>query len=428
MSRSPFFSARLPDRRGAVRRTGPARLFWGAACSLAVCLSLPVPGGAVEPPDCPQFESICLQAERDGGIDMRTGTARLEGNVVGVLKKFDLAFQAQVLRAFRNERNEWARLELHREVVVEQRGRLAKGDHAVLENDTGRVVIQGHVELTQPFTYVEGDELRLERDPDTSIILGTPERRVFLRREGQVPATPQAAPDAEQAALSAERREPARQGEGTVPAASLEDGGTEMLPDTVLVRADRAEIEHDAGEIRFSGGVKMQRVEMGWELRAEKLQLVFDEERRIIHFEAEGGVRIEQPGRMLSADRIESQNRMDTLLLIGHAQATQRGQFDISSDRVEVYTNVEQGLVQSGEGQRPIRLTLDLSEPAPYALTPAGIGGLRRRGLPQFTLVKLDALRGVTYPNRKAFLAALLPLLSEGEVDLYSAVIAEAAR
>ena len=106
MSRSPFFSAKRPDRLGAARRTGPARAAWGAACCLAVCLSLPVPGLAVEAPDCPQFESICLQAEREGGIDLRTGTARLEGNVVGVLKKFDLAFQAQVLRAFRNERNE----------------------------------------------------------------------------------------------------------------------------------------------------------------------------------------------------------------------------------------------------------------------------------------------------------------------------------
>ena len=43
----------------------------------------PVIPPAISPPDCPEYDSLCLQADRSGGVDLKAGTAYLEGNVVG---------------------------------------------------------------------------------------------------------------------------------------------------------------------------------------------------------------------------------------------------------------------------------------------------------------------------------------------------------
>ena len=94
----------------------------------------PVIPPAISPPDCPEYDSLCLQADRSGGVDLKAGTAYLEGNVVGFLKRHDLVFKAQSLKAFRNDNDEWVRLELDREVGVQQPERWATADHAVVEN------------------------------------------------------------------------------------------------------------------------------------------------------------------------------------------------------------------------------------------------------------------------------------------------------
>jgi lipopolysaccharide export system protein LptA len=431
--------------------------------------------GEIVPPSCPEAQKICLQADRDGGIDIKSGTAYMEGNVVGVLKQHDLRFRSELLRAFRNERGEWTRLELDQGVELEQPTRRATGDHARIENDTGVADLHGSVTLSEPFTYAEGVQLHLERTPPRSVLTGNLQHRAFLRHEGRVPVSdagafyspdrPEAPPGTEAqvgdpepgaepspggAALPEppagapedEAQSPDFTRRGETPAPSAGEGGPQhppaapeepgvlpaFLPDTVLVIADEAIYERDLRQAHFSGDVFMQRREMGWKVWAQQVDLEFSEDQRLVRLDAAGNVRIEQPGRVLVAAEVHSQDEMDVLLLSGNARAQQAGQFDLASDRIEVFTSVEKGLVQSEDRQRPIRLTLDVGPSPPYQLTETSLETLRAQGLPELTLAKLAELRDRSFPNRSGFVEALRGLISRQEAELYQATIAEAAR
>ena len=442
-SASPPEPRRLPPHHCWV----PRRKAWRGAALLfagALTFSLGTARAQIAVPDCPEAQKICLQADRDGGIDFKAGTAYMVGNVAGVLKQHDLRFRAETLKAFRNELGEWTRLELDQQVELEQPGRRATGDHAVIENDTGVADLTGFVTLSEPFTFAEGETLHLEREPARSVLSGVPSRRVFMRHEGQVPIEDTDAsytpgqPEQDGGRESIARLAPAP--EATLPPFAVRgpapppggpasvSGSPAWLPDTLLVTSDEAIYERDLRRAHFSGDVVMNRREMGWKVWAQKVDLEFSQDQRLIAFNALGDVRIEQPGRVMVADEAHSRDEMNSILLIGNARATQAGQFDLDSDRLEVYTSVQQGLVQSEDRQRPIRLTLDVGTPVPYRLTDGGIAKLRDQGLPNITLDKLLPLREKQYKNRNEFLAALGATLTQTETELYRDAIAESAR
>ena len=377
----------------------------------------PVIPPAISPPDCPEYDSLCLQADRSGGVDLKAGTAYLEGNVVGFLKRHDLVFKAQSLKAFRNDNDEWVRLELDREVGVQQLERWATADHAVVENDTGRVELYGRVKMGEESAYIEGEKIVIEQDPERSIIDGGPTKPLLMRYAARsAPANRESAPTE------------------TVPTESVttmtgvEDVNGETFPDTILVTARHAIIDNAAGLARYEGNVFMRRVEMGWRVWGDMIELTFSEDQRLTDIHVVGGARIEQPNRILSGDEVVSQNEMEILLLIGNARARQIGQFDIKSDRIEVYADAERGLVQSKDQQGTLRITLNLGAATPHILDTSNVDGLRDQGLPAETLAKLDTIVGQTFEGRSAFIEAVRPRLSAAEAERFLETIAAAAR
>jgi lipopolysaccharide export system protein LptA len=414
----------------------------GWIAAFALLLASTLPALAIDPPDCPGAQKLCIEADRTGGVDMKSGSAILEGNVRGVLKEHDARFRSEVLRAFRNDKNAWVRLELDQKVELEQLDRRAKSDHAVIVNDTGEATLTGNAELWDLSTYAAGEELYLQRQPERSTLTGTPGHRAFVRREARVlsedsPAQPNPGTGAARPAPIPSNdphdpfwtRSPAPAtppaGAGDAPEVTPEPV---YLPDTVLVWSDKAVMDRDTRRAHFTGKVEMHRKELGWKVLGDKVDLEFSEDQRLIRFDAEGNVRIEQPGRVMVADEAHSQNELETILLVGHAKVTRPGEFDLTSERMEVYTDVEQGVVQSADQQRPIRLTIDLGKAPPFKLTETALDNLRARGLPQVTLTKLEGLREKPYTSRNDFLGILRGTLTAREADLYQDVIVEAAR
>ncbi|MCH8842800.1 MAG: hypothetical protein IID61_07455 [SAR324 cluster bacterium] len=382
----------------------------------------PVIPPAISPPDCPEYDSLCLQADRSGGVDLKAGTAYLEGNVVGFLKRHDLVFKAQSLKAFRNDNDEWVRLELDREVGVQQLERWATADHAVVENDTGRVELYGRVKMGEESAYIEGEKIVIEQDPERSIIDGGPTKPLLMRYAARsAPANRESAPT-ESAPTESVPTESARNMTGA------EDVNGETFPDTILVTARHAIIDNAAGLARYEGNVFMRRVEMGWRVWGDMIELTFSEDQRLTDIHVVGGARIEQPNRILSGDEVVSQNEMEILLLIGNAHARQIGQFDIKSDRIEVYADAERGLVQSKDQQGTLRLTLNFGDVTPHILDTSNVDLLRDQGLPAGTLTKLDAIVGQTFEGRSAFIEAVRPRLSAAEAERFLDTIAAAAR
>ncbi len=342
---------------------------------------------AVEkPPECPEFKSLCVQADRSGGIDLKSGTAVLEGNVAGTIKARNLSFFAQSLKAYRNEKNEWVRLVLDGEVRLTEPGRTASAGHAVLEREQVLLFGQGRVE--QASYLIEGDEIRLYHDSG----------RIAVRGAGAGGARIEYSPAG---------------------------GGP---PENLVVRAGHAVIDQERGEIELTGKASMYREAVDLRIEGERVRLNMDDAGRLQAFRAEGGVVISQPGRTMRADAAFSRNDGDTILLVGNARIEQEGEFQLSSERLEVYTDAKKGIVQGGQGQQPIKLAIDLARSEPYLLNNSRVETLNGKGVPRITLDKLSPMLGRSYANRKGFTAALRKLLNASEAKRFLATIADHAR
>ena len=154
-------------------------LGWRCALVLLAFLPFSVAAAVENPLDCPENVSLCIQAARSGGIDLKTGTAELDGNVRGYIKERELRFAAESLKAFRNEGKEWTRLVLDRNVRLNQPDTVATADHAVLEQE--RALLFGNGRAERPPYKIEADEIELQDAPSSITAKGTTEKpaRVF---------------------------------------------------------------------------------------------------------------------------------------------------------------------------------------------------------------------------------------------------------
>lgn len=356
--------------------------------------------GASESLDCPDFKALCVQAERSGRIDLKTGTATLEGNVHGYIRAQQLDFRADTLKAYRNDKNEWVRLVLDRAVRLTQPDAVSTAAHSILEPE--KILLYGDGKMVKAPYRIEGEKILVEDSSGRISVEGTETRQVVIHYNQiqPAPAAPSAAPGG--------------------------DGRGEP-PEAMLIRADKAVIDQGANRMELTGNVYVHRRRLNWTLWAKAVTLEMDEAQNLKGFRAQGGVKIEQPGRTLSADVAESQNNNETVLLTGDATIRQEQEFLLTSDQIEVYTDAKKGVVRSQDRQQPVKLTFDMAPKKPYRLTPPGLETLRAGGVPPETLDKLKPLLGISHSRRSGLSGALREVLMPLEADLYLEKILEQA-
>lgn len=382
-----------------------------ALLALLILLGAPAPGAVESPLKCPEFKSLCVQAERSGGIDLNSGTAVLEGNVVGHVKEHEMDFFAEKLMAFRNKKNEWVRLELDGDVRLIQPDSEAQADHSIVEPE--RIKLFGNARMERAPHSIRGDEIESDKSRDRTIVKGAPGEPLLIRFEGAPVKVSQ---------------EPAQGGEAPPP-----DGAARPLaapaevPDLIESRGADAVIDKVENYMRLTGNVVIDRIVMDWHLKGDNILLRFDDNNRFTGFRAEGNVVITQPGRTLNSDLALSKNNNETIQLIGNAKIQQTGQFELSSDRIEVYTDARKGVVHGKERQVPITLSFDVASKEQYQLGRKDLPGLAAVGIPGEIQGKLNPLLDEPFEGRNNFSEAAARLLTEKEMGDYFEIIARAA-
>lgn len=375
--------------------------------SVAAPESIPSPKAAAQPSaaataakECPMIREMCILADEQGEIDVKSGTADLKGNVRGYLHSRELEFRAQRLRAQQQgSKRVWRHLELNGAVNVSQPGRRITADHAVIEPDVATLF--GKVRLEEEDRWLEGDEVVVEEEAQRVTAKGTFEKPLVL-------FVADAAADAD-------------------PKPEPEGASAGRLRDGTRVKAQRAVMEEGGRSLQLTGAVHVEMAARQLSMDAESVTLQFAEDQTLLGFQARGNVVVVQPGRRLTADSARSQNRMQTILLQGKARMRQEGQFDLNSDRLEVFTDTKRGAVRSEDRQRPMTLSLDLSSAKPWRLNAAGMAKLKAQGVPDPTLKKLEPLRGRNFTTQAAFQQAASDRLSPEESERYlSTIVAQA--
>lgn len=456
----PSTMSPTPCRRGKPPESGPParrsarRLMRGIRPLLALAVGalaalLPAPGLAqIAVPDCPDYKELCVQADRTGGIDLRQGIAYLEGNVRGVLRSRDARFRADKLTAYRNEAQVWERMVLEGGVRLEQPGRTATAGHAVLQ--TEQIVLEQAVHVEDQGLTIDAARVTMENAPERMVAEGEPEAPVVIHvasallpagepapaeeNGNAAPAAPDAATEAPNGSGSPSQTVP----EAAPEAAPPESGDGTAMPTAdagqgdagqggAVLHAQKAVVTQQPRTIELTGDVLIEQTADAATLRASSARFQVDAAGEPESFRAEGDVELRQPGRVVSADVAQSRNGLETILLVGNARVQQPDQLDLTSDRIEVYTDAERGIVQGAEQQQPITLALELGQPKSYRLSEQGLNALRGKNVPQPVLQKLTPLVGRTFKTREAFSKEVAALLTPQERDQYlETIVAQA--
>lgn len=363
------------------RLSGSPRHWVLGAVLLCSVPGLPAAQPAAFP--CPPEQTLCLKADDVGGIDLAAGQAFLQGNVAGVLNAQQLAFSSDSLRAYQGENGDWERLELDRDVILSQPTRQARADHAVLEGKELRLF--GHVRLTERSLEIEADTVRVQQPSEEADITGNPENPVRIRF--QVGET---------------------------------DG------DPVAATAERALLRGQTRTMVLEGNARIDRPARGWLLEAQRITVELDEAREVRQFRAEGAVRLNQPGRQATADRAVTRNNNQTVLLLGNAHVVQEGRLDLTSERIEIFTNAERGVVRSDPGDRTLNLSLNLDEEDPVTFTSETLTVLARQGLPALVVEKLRGLSGRKFASSETLKQEIQRRLTTREAERFLTTIMKA--
>ncbi|MDH4121205.1 MAG: hypothetical protein OEV94_05845 [Deltaproteobacteria bacterium] len=347
--------------------------------------------------DCPPFNTMCLRADGEGGVDLQSNTAYLEGNVRGRVVKHQISLRAQVLKLIRNERDDLARLMMDRDVVVTQPGREVMADHGLVEQASGLVVVWGNATLTGGNLTVQADEIRMENKGTLDRMRGTATEPFQMKYLGKSPLTENGAPTPVD------------------------------LPDTLTVTAANGVVDHSKRQISLTGNVTLERVERAWKITAQKIVLTFSPRNELTQFQASGEAALEQPGRTVTADSIVSGNQMTTVLLVGNAKVRKPGEFDLAGDRIEVYSDAGKGIVQNAN-QKPLVLTIPGQRQTTYQLTQDALNRLEFAGVPRSTLDKLTPLSSRSFLGQEAMTAAVQQALTKEEADQYLNAIVKQAK
>ncbi|HEX7926568.1 MAG TPA: hypothetical protein VF678_03190, partial [bacterium] len=364
-------------------------------------------GPAAEPalrmPVCPAYQNLCVNADKNGVFDMNSGVAELEGDVRGYMGSQDLTFHSDLLRAMRDDAGDWKRMFLSNNVRMAQPNRRISAEHGVIEEETA--LFYGNARMVDDTSTSESDEIYLEHETERATLKGSPQRPVRMEYISKDP--PRGQPPA--AALGA-----------------LPPAPPQPLP--TKVRAQKVVVEEQSRMVTMTGKVYVEMPDKQMQLEGESVMLQFDDNNAILAFQARGDVVVTQPGRKLTADVARSQNRLATILLTGGAKAQQPGQFELNSERMEVFTDPKKGQVRSEDRQRPVNLSVDLGASKPYKLVESKLQSLADKGVPADTIGKLSPILGRSYGTQDALRDAVTDLLTQEETQRYMSTIISLAR
>ncbi len=109
--------------------------------------------------------------------DHAAGKVKFIGDVVAV--QGDTTIRAEELVLFQSDKEQRIeRIEAFRQVRIEQGGRIATGNKAVLDRTRGQVVLTGSPKVSQGADFVEGDEIVFFLDSERSIVRSKGSERV----------------------------------------------------------------------------------------------------------------------------------------------------------------------------------------------------------------------------------------------------------
>ena len=349
-------------------------------------------------PDCPAYKHLCVQTNGAGIINLKTGILRFSGPIRGVLAESQMIFQGDSLQATRTPAGQWERLSL-----------------------------EGNARLEQGNLRMHGSRLHVDSALQTAVVDGASKApvEVFLSQN----ILPQS--DATQEAPKKDSDSPLTQSPFTPTESATSEPSAETTSSPgSRIQAARVVIDEKERRVYLSGNVRIEQLDGGLLMESDESTFHMGGNNRLEGFRLQGGVRITQPGRVLSSDLAFSRDDLQTIIMVGSARVQQPGSFDLTGERLEVQGDPGgKASVRSEIPDRPVSLSLKMGgDKNPHELSATALQQLRAQGLPPSVTARLTPLLGHRYATREEFSARIKALLGPDDASRHMETIINASR
>ncbi len=116
------------------------------------------------------------------------------------------------------------------------------------------------------------------------------------------------------------------------------------------VRADRLELDHRAGVVRFEGAVVA--TQGAFELRCERLEARYGQDGGLSELKAEGSLSVKSDGMIATASRAQYTRADDRLELTGEPKVI-RGETELKGAKMTFFPKSGRLLVEAARGRLP---------------------------------------------------------------------------
>lgn len=278
-----------------------------------------------------RLDRLMITSDEFSG-DLRQGEATFKGNVKGKLPREDIRFLAGKVRIFAEGGKNYSRIMAETKVRVYQWDRELYSDYAVYNRDTHILNLEGNVVMKNTEVKLTGTQANIDGKNEQAEVLGSSSPEL----EGRIE-------------LKFKWKEP--------------DATTPLAEGDSVLRSRRATFTKATNQAVFEGEVEMERSARKMYMKAGRVELYFNQERKLVEAIARQQVCIEQPGRVAKAEEAFFDEIKQTILLKGNAEVTGVGK-SLSGNEISLFLDVDKGEARGGDN-RPIEMIIDLNETEP---------------------------------------------------------------
>ncbi|MDT8446435.1 MAG: LptA/OstA family protein [bacterium] len=280
-----------------------------------ICLLLPLPAVAQSKASLVGIQML---------VDKEKGHMTVIGEVVVRQEAREMVLTADRLELERDTiSDEITFAKASGSVVVHQKDGFAQFDQGQFDRNLNLVLAEGNLVLGDQQTRVTGHRARYDLDRKTAQVTPLPGAQVHFELQKKSQLNP---------------------GEYS----QVKGQASEIL----LFEAVRKAV--------LQGAVALRDEEEMADLSAQRLVLFLDQNDELEEITASGGFRMAQPGRKSKSDRAVLDYRKRIVTLLGNAEVSQVDEGRVEGDRIEMYMDVDKGLVQ-GKHRQPVRIEIPLN-------------------------------------------------------------------
>jgi len=257
-------------------------------------------------------------------VDKGSNTILLEGKVVAIKKATDLRVETDRMEMTRDpSTDQISKAEANGNVVVTEKERVLKSKWAFFDRFQSRAELKGKVSIQSEDYQLRGEYIRFNTESKKGKITALPMKMVYFDffRKGETEDAP---------------RRP------------------------VNGKAKEIVIDEKARKVLLSGNVEVIDTSDTSTFLTNRATILFDASKDVQEIIANGDFSMVQEGRISRADRAIFDYQREIVDLIGNAYVKDEEQVEIESSRIEMYMDVERGVLQ-GKENAPVRVEIPLN-------------------------------------------------------------------